>query len=51
MWAAVQAMWTWMDGGGVSHVFDEGVPVHKRPSWWESMVDQLIATVGYVSLT
>ncbi|EZF24706.1 hypothetical protein H112_02812 [Trichophyton rubrum D6] len=51
VWAAVQAMWTWMDGGGVSHVFDEGVPVHKRPSWWESMVDQLIATVGYVSLT
>ncbi|EGD94244.1 hypothetical protein TESG_01765 [Trichophyton tonsurans CBS 112818] len=51
VWAAVQAMWTWMDGGGVSHVFDECVPVHKRPPWWESMVDHLIATVGYVSLT
>ncbi|KAK2735816.1 hypothetical protein FQN57_001093 [Myotisia sp. PD_48] len=51
VWEAVQHLWDWFDESEVDKEFDDSIQVFDRNPWWELMVDHLIKTEGYVSLT
>lgn len=51
VWKAVQTIWEWMDAEIVDHVFNESTPIEDRRAWWEEMVEHIVETIGWISLT
>lgn len=51
VWKAVQTIWEWMDAEIVDHVFSESTPIEDRRAWWEEMVEHIVETIGWISLT
>jgi hypothetical protein len=51
VWKVVQSIWAWMEINLVDEQFDEASPIGTRRAWWEEMVEYLIETEGFVSLT
>ena len=46
----MQNLWEWMDKELQEDLYDEELPIARRYTWWERMVDRLIETEGLLSL-